>query len=132
MLVWLFNESPVGDVIVTNDRFGGMRGLHGPVYSSEYGGGKDNIGYPPWRSMGLQAVRLEPAKRPRHFHDALEQMTSVTHDRFGRPFAIGPADRSCILKARGRGFFRGDSGRARRPVRELVPWSLFLVTAKGF
>jgi len=39
MLQWLFNESPVRETIVTNDRFGAMRRKHGPVFSSEYGGG---------------------------------------------------------------------------------------------
>ncbi|HYW78473.1 MAG TPA: alpha-L-fucosidase, partial [Thermoguttaceae bacterium] len=31
MLAWLFNESPVRETIVTNDRFGAMRKKHGPV-----------------------------------------------------------------------------------------------------
>jgi len=40
LAAWLYNESPVRDRVVTNDRWGKTRGKHGDVYSSEYGGGK--------------------------------------------------------------------------------------------
>eukprot|EP01116_Phalansterium_solitarium_P022709 TRINITY_DN7601_c0_g1_i2.p2 TRINITY_DN7601_c0_g1~~TRINITY_DN7601_c0_g1_i2.p2 ORF type:complete len:417 (+),score=171.62 TRINITY_DN7601_c0_g1_i2:448-1698(+) len=37
-LAWLFNESPVKETIVVNDRWGqGCRGAHGGYYSPEYG-----------------------------------------------------------------------------------------------
>jgi len=48
LAAWLFNDSPVRDYVVTNDRWGKTRGKHGMVYSSEYGGGhgwKDH----PWQ-----------------------------------------------------------------------------------
>jgi len=42
-LAWLFNESPVRDDVVIDDRWGkGCRGRHGSFYTTEYGrGGKD-------------------------------------------------------------------------------------------
>ena len=37
-LAWLFNESPVRDTIVINDRWGKeTRNRHGGYYTSEYG-----------------------------------------------------------------------------------------------
>ena len=44
VLQWLFNESPVKDSIVVNDRWGKeCRGKHGTYYSSEYGEKPDNL-----------------------------------------------------------------------------------------
>lgn len=38
-LAWLFNESPVKDEVIVNDRWGkDSRGVHGDFYTSEYGG----------------------------------------------------------------------------------------------
>ncbi|NQU26488.1 MAG: alpha-L-fucosidase [Candidatus Nealsonbacteria bacterium] len=48
LAAWLFNESPVRDTVVTNDRWGKTRGKHGMVFSSEYGGGK-GWGDHPWQ-----------------------------------------------------------------------------------
>ena len=39
LAAWLYNESPVGDYVVVNDRWGQVRRKHGDCYSSEYGGG---------------------------------------------------------------------------------------------
>ncbi len=39
LAAWLYNESPCGAYVVTNDRWGQCRGAHGDVFSSEYGGG---------------------------------------------------------------------------------------------
>lgn len=37
ILAWLYNESPVGDVVVTNDRWGEeTRGKHGGIWTTEY------------------------------------------------------------------------------------------------
>jgi len=43
LAAWLYNESPVRDYVVVNDRWGQCRSKHGDYYSSEYGGGN----YPP-------------------------------------------------------------------------------------
>ena len=43
LAAWLFNDSPVADEVVVNDRWGQCRSEHGSYYSSEYGGGE----YPP-------------------------------------------------------------------------------------
>jgi len=43
LAAWLYNESPVRDHVVVNDRWGQVRNMHGDYYSSEYGGGN----YPP-------------------------------------------------------------------------------------
>lgn len=43
LAAWLYNDSPVADEVVVNDRWGQCRSEHGSYYSSEYGGGE----YPP-------------------------------------------------------------------------------------
>lgn len=40
LAAWLYNDSPVKDYVVVNDRWGKSRGEHGDYYSSEYGGGE--------------------------------------------------------------------------------------------
>jgi alpha-L-fucosidase len=44
-LTWLYNESPVRDFVVTNDRWGGKRG-NGGFLTTEYGSGKANMERP--------------------------------------------------------------------------------------
>lgn len=39
LAAWLYNESPVREHVVVNDRWGQCRRQHGDYYSSEYGGG---------------------------------------------------------------------------------------------
>jgi len=55
LLAWLFNESPVGDEVVVNDRWGkGIRHKHGGYFTTEYGAGLAS-GVHPWeenRGMG--------------------------------------------------------------------------------
>jgi alpha-L-fucosidase len=46
---WLYTESPVKDVVVTNDRWGRCRGQFGDVLESEYGGGKYTRPDRPWQ-----------------------------------------------------------------------------------
>ncbi len=43
LAAWLYNESPVKDEVVVNDRWGQTRSQYGDYFSSEYGGGN----YPP-------------------------------------------------------------------------------------
>ena len=55
LAAWLYNESPVRDYVVVNDRWGQCRGVHGDVYESEYGGGTSCSPEHPWeedRGMG--------------------------------------------------------------------------------
>ena len=46
---WLYNESPVKNTVVVNDRWGQCRGIWGDVYESEYGGGKYTTPAHPWQ-----------------------------------------------------------------------------------
>jgi len=94
MMAWLFNESPVRDTIVTNDRFGAMRRKHGPVYSSEYGGGN----FPPahaWqedrgigRSYGYN--RNETVKQYNSRRDLLNMLTKVAGNGGNLLLCVGP------------------------------------------
>jgi alpha-L-fucosidase len=56
LLAWLFNESPVRDKVVVNDRWGKeTRHVHGGYYTTEYGAGLPGAGHP-WeenRGMGF-------------------------------------------------------------------------------
>ena len=53
LLAWLFNESPVRDEIVVNDRWGKSRGKHGSFYESEYGGGNMGPAHPWQEDRGM-------------------------------------------------------------------------------
>jgi len=53
LAAWLFNESPVRDRVVTNDRWGKTRGKHGMVFSSEYGGGHGWVDQPWQEDRGI-------------------------------------------------------------------------------
>lgn len=46
---WLYNESPVKNTVVVNDRWGHSRGIWGDVFESEYGGGKYTTPAHPWQ-----------------------------------------------------------------------------------
>jgi len=50
---WLYNESPVRDELVINDRFGGGRDEHGDVFSSEYGGANHPPTHPWEENRGI-------------------------------------------------------------------------------
>jgi alpha-L-fucosidase len=55
LAAWLYNESPCKDYVITNDRWGRCRGIHGDVFESEYGGGDSCSPEHPWqedRGMG--------------------------------------------------------------------------------
>ena len=55
LAAWLYNESPCRDYVITNDRWGQCRGVHGDVFESEYGGGDSCSPEHPWqedRGMG--------------------------------------------------------------------------------
>jgi alpha-L-fucosidase len=53
---WLYQESPVKDYVVVNDRWGQCRGTWGDVFESEYGDGKYSSPHHAWqedRGIGL-------------------------------------------------------------------------------
>lgn len=49
LAAWLYNESPVKDTVVVNDRWGLCRGVWGDVFESEYGGGEMCSPAHPWQ-----------------------------------------------------------------------------------
>jgi len=53
LAAWLYNESPVRDTVVTNDRWGKTRSKHGQVFSSEYGGGRGWEDHPWQEDRGI-------------------------------------------------------------------------------
>ena len=53
LAAWLYNESPVKDRVVVNDRWGNSRTKHGDIYSSEYGGGQGWKGHPWQEDRGM-------------------------------------------------------------------------------
>ncbi len=54
ILTWLFNESPVKDDVVINDRWGkGDRHIHGGYYTTEYGAGLPDASKPWEENRGM-------------------------------------------------------------------------------
>ena len=54
VLAWLYNESPVKDEVVVNDRWGrGTRHKHGGYYTTEYTSGMADAGHPWEESRGM-------------------------------------------------------------------------------
>ncbi len=54
LLAWLFNESPVKDEVVVDDRWGkDTRHKHGGYYTTEYTAGMENIDHPWEESRGM-------------------------------------------------------------------------------
>src|SRR5690349_21443326 len=54
LLAWLYNESPVADKVVVNDRWGGeTRHHHGGYYTTEYGAGLPGATHPWEENRGI-------------------------------------------------------------------------------
>jgi alpha-L-fucosidase len=54
LLAWLYNESPVADKVVVNDRWGGeTRHRHGGYYTTEYGAGLPGATHPWEENRGI-------------------------------------------------------------------------------
>ena len=74
LLAWLFNESPVKDDVVVNDRWGkDTRHKHGGYWTTEYTPGMSDISHP-WeesRGMGF-SYGYNRAERAEHYHTARE------------------------------------------------------------
>jgi alpha-L-fucosidase len=53
LLAWLFNESPVRDDVVVNDRWGALRRKHGTYFTTEFGSGLPDGSHPWEESRGI-------------------------------------------------------------------------------
>ena len=54
LLAWLYNDSPVKDIVVVDDRWGNeTRHKHGGYYTTEYGSGLPNADHPWEESRGM-------------------------------------------------------------------------------
>ncbi len=74
LLAWLFNESPVKDEVVINDRWGkDSRHKHGGYWTTEYTAGMSGMNHP-WeenRGMGF-SYGYNRAERLEHYHTGRE------------------------------------------------------------
>ena len=74
LLAWLFNDSPVKDDVVINDRWGkDTRHKHGGYYTTEYTAGMSGMDHP-WeesRGMGF-SYGYNRAERLEHYHSSRE------------------------------------------------------------
>jgi alpha-L-fucosidase len=74
LLAWLFNESPVREEVVVNDRWGKeCRHKHGGYYTTEYGAGLKDASHP-WeesRGMGF-SYGYNRAETLEHYHSSEE------------------------------------------------------------
>ena len=79
LLAWLFNESPVKDDVVINDRWGkDSRHKHGGYYTTEYTPGMAAMDHP-WeesRGMGF-SYGYNRAERIEHYHSGRELVTML-------------------------------------------------------
>jgi alpha-L-fucosidase len=96
LLAWLFNESPVKDEVVINDRWGkDCRHKHGGYWTTEYTSGMNDMNHP-WeenRGMGV-SFGLNRAERLDGYHTGQELviMLADTVSRGGNLLLdIGPA-----------------------------------------
>jgi alpha-L-fucosidase len=75
LMAWLFNESPVKDKVVINDRWGkDSRHKHGGYYTTEYTPGMAADSTHPWeesRGMGF-SYGYNRAERSEHYHTGRE------------------------------------------------------------
>jgi len=79
LAAWLYNQSPVKEFVVTNDRWGKTRGKHGDVFESEYGGGKGWTEHP-WqedRGMG-RSYGYNRNENIRHYNSAKQLIDMLT------------------------------------------------------
>jgi len=86
LLAWLFNESPVKDSVVVNDRWGGdCRHKHGGYFTTEYGAGLAS-GQHPWeenRGMGYSYgySRTEPLEDYRSARELILMLIDIVSRR---------------------------------------------------
>ena len=86
LLAWLFNDSPVAQHVVVNDRWGReTRHKHGGYYTTEYGAGlpgashawEENRGHRPF-------LRLQSQRRPRRLRHAAQRLLLTLIDTVSR------------------------------------------------
>lgn len=92
---WLYNESPVKDYVVVNDRWGICRGQFGDVYESEYGGGQYSTPLHPWQEdRGLGKSYGFNRAESIYDYDSREKLLRMLSDVVGGGgnflLAIGP------------------------------------------
>ncbi|WP_111709393.1 alpha-L-fucosidase [Lutibacter citreus] len=92
---WLYNESPVKDHVVVNDRWGSSRGINGDVFESEYGYGKWTSPEHPWqedRGIG-QSYGYNREENINDYNSAdelIEQLCLVTAGGGNFLLCVGP------------------------------------------
>jgi len=74
LLAWLFNESPVKDFVVVNDRWGSdTRHNHGGYWTTEYTSGMDDASHPWEENRGIgYSFGLNRAERLKDYHTSRE------------------------------------------------------------
>jgi alpha-L-fucosidase len=80
LLAWLFNESPVKDYVVVNDRWGkDTRHKHGGYYTTEYTAGLEGSSHPWEESRGLgRSYGYNRSERLEHYRSARELILILT------------------------------------------------------
>ncbi|ULQ55346.1 alpha-L-fucosidase [Flavihumibacter rivuli] len=78
-LAWLYNESPVKNEVVVNDRFAkGMPGKHGDYFSSEYKDASIDFNHPWEESRGIGAsYGLNRAENIEHYSTSKQLITEL-------------------------------------------------------
>jgi alpha-L-fucosidase len=95
LLAWLFNESPVREEVVVNDRWGkGIRHKHGDYFTTEYGAGLAS-GAHPWeenRGMGYSYgySRTEPLADYRSARELILMLIDIVSRGGNLLLDIGP------------------------------------------
>ena len=73
LLAWLFNESPVKDEVVVNDRWGkDTRHKHGGYCTTEYTAGMSGTTTRGKRAAAWASLRLQPGRGPQDYHTRRE------------------------------------------------------------
>ena len=95
LAAWLYNESPVKDYVVVNDRWGKTRGKHGDIFSSEYGGAKGWENHPWQEDQGMGRSygynRNEKAADYRSAKSLIDLLTACAMNGGNLLLDIGPA-----------------------------------------
>ena len=95
LVAWLYNDSPVGKKVVTNDRWGKTRKQHGDIFSSEYGGAKGFDGHAWQEDCGIgKSYGYSRNESIEHYNSAdelIELLTRCVMNGGNLLLDIGPA-----------------------------------------